>query len=322
MMMRRSPLLARLACLACLALLVLVALVAPASVASAQPAADARVEAAKRFRGAREAFVRGDFAAAAAAFESAAQLVPHPATFLDAAEAWERAAEPVKSAIACDAVLANPHVEPRYRDAAEAILRRVGSRVATLDLTGPASLDVRVDGMEIVLPARRRLAPGAHEVLVVDGDARSVEPISLAPGSSSSLVLRRPEAPGPRASAAKEAAPVAAPREAPRDALPEPSAAPAGRHGPPALSWIAFGAAGVSAGVAGYFGVAATEGKSAYEAAPSVDRRDTFYRDRTVTNVALASAVGFAVLGTVVWLVTPRSEAAHLARSGAGGIAF
>jgi hypothetical protein len=313
MIMRRSTL---------LLVLALLALLAPASVARAQPVAEARVEAARRFRGAREAFVRGDFAAAAGGFESAAQLAPHPATFLDAAESWERAAEPVKSASACDAVLATPHLEAKYRDAADSILRRVGPRVATLDLSGPASLDVRVDGVEVSLPARRRLAPGSHEIVVVDGDARSIEPLSLAAGSTSSVALRRPEPPVVRASSPRDEGAPVAPRETRRDAISEAPTPATERRGPPTLTWVAFGAAGVSAGVAGYFGVGAIQGKRAYEADPTVDRRDAFYRDRTATNVALATAVGLALAGTVIWLVAPRSEAARSARIGAGEIAF
>lgn len=305
-----------------LLVLALLAVLAPASVARAQPAADARVEAARRFRGAREAFVRGDYAAAAGGFESAALLAPHPATFLDAAEAWERAAEPVKSASACDAVLATSHVEAKYRDAAEAILRRVGPRVATLDLSGPTSLETRVDGVEVSLPTRRRLAPGSHEVVVVDGDARSVEPLSLAAGSTSSIALRRPEPPVAKASSPRDETAVVAPREAHRDHAPATTTPATERRGPPTLTWIAFGAAGVSAGVAGYFGLGAVRGKSAYDADPTVDRRDAFYRDRTATNVALATAAGFALVGTLIWLVAPRSEATHAARIGAGEIAF
>src|SRR4051794_10118832 len=92
-------------------------------VARAQlPTDEARRLAADSFRQGQTAFERREFAAAAAAFEQAGRLAPHPSAWLNAAEAWERADEPLRAADDCDAALAAPGLEQAHREEAAALV--------------------------------------------------------------------------------------------------------------------------------------------------------------------------------------------------------
>ena len=113
-----------------------------AHVARAAPADDARARAAESFRQAQAAFERRDFAAAAAAFETAAGFAPHPAAWLSAADAWQRAGEPARAADDCERARDVPglaeastadHADYGH-DAAQCI-ERVRGRVALLAVT-------------------------------------------------------------------------------------------------------------------------------------------------------------------------------------------
>src|SRR5437868_2667472 len=75
---------------------------------AADPAPDEHDRAAEIFRQAQAAFARREFSAAAAAFEQAASFENHPATLLNAAEAWEAVPDEVRAAEDCDRVLAMP----------------------------------------------------------------------------------------------------------------------------------------------------------------------------------------------------------------------
>src|SRR5262245_46232309 len=66
----------------------------------------ARERASRSFSEAKTAFALRNFTAAATAFEEAARLTPHPVTWLDAADAWERAGQPTRAAEDCDRALA------------------------------------------------------------------------------------------------------------------------------------------------------------------------------------------------------------------------
>src|SRR4051812_39095386 len=79
------------------------------------PSSGARARADESFRQAKAAFARGEFAAAAAAFEQAATFVLHPAPLMNAAEAWENAGEPVRAIEDCDRVSAIPDAGEQYR---------------------------------------------------------------------------------------------------------------------------------------------------------------------------------------------------------------
>jgi hypothetical protein len=293
--------------------------------------------ASESFRQAQAAFGRREYAAAAAAFEQAAKFETHPSPLLDAEEAWELAGEPVHAAEDCDLVLALPGVEPRYAAEAERRLRTLTTRISTLAVQGPRTTTVRLDGgAEVVLPARRRLSPGRHELAIVDrkstrvrtetlelvpGEVRTIDAADGVPDPAASADTQpldgapAPESPGTAAAQPPPAAPSA---PAPRDgggATGGASGAPAAAHRPyvPVGSWVALGASAVSAGVAIGFGEATLSAKHAYAVLPAQSTADAFQRDRIVTNAAWGAALVAAVAAVVVWLVTPADAGAKRA---------
>jgi hypothetical protein len=269
-------------------LLVLAALLPPRSGRAASPD-DTHKRAAESFQQAEAAFRRREFAAAAASFEQAAEFETHPAALVNAAEAWELAGDLPHAAAACDGVLALPDVAAEFRADAERRLARLRPRIATLELNGAPPWSVRVDAIvqPVLLPTKRRLAPGSHVLAFVDavsGEVRKLN-VELAPGEVRTVEVPPQIVVGPLSSPA----PVA----------------PA-TTGPPAASWMAFGTALVAGGFAGAFGVRTLAAQGDFEESPSHETRDAFYRERTVTNVACAVAIAAALVGGVIWLTADR----------------
>jgi len=247
----------------------------------------ARARASESFREAKAAFARGDFAAAAAAFEQAARLAPHPATWLNAAEAWERRGDLVHAAEDCDRARDVSGEDESYRREVDARLARVLAAVGTLEAAGPRALSIRVDGGDAQqLPARRRLAPGVHRVVTVD--------VATGRERAEEVTLRANHVTRFDARAFADAPPAI--RVADDRARP----------GPPAATWICFGLAGAFAVPATIFGVSTLAAKSDYDAAPSRDALDRFKRDRTLTDVSLAAALTALGVGTALWIIAPR----------------
>ncbi len=285
--------------------------------------------ASESFRQAQAAFGRREYAAAAAAFEQAAKFETHPSPLLDAEEAWELAGEPVHAAEDCDLVLALPGLEPRYAVEAERRLRALSTRVSTLAVQGPRTTTLRVDGgADLVLPARRRLSPGRHELAVVDlkstrvrteiiellpGEVRTVDAADGVPDPGAAANAQppdgtpAPESPGTAAGQSPPAAPITA---RPSDGAVATGAATGatGASHPryvPAGSWVALGTSAVSAGLAIGFGEATLSAKHAYAVLPAQGSADAFQRDKIVTNAAWGAALVAAVAAVVIWLVTP-----------------
>jgi hypothetical protein len=275
-----------------------------AHVAAAASPDDERARAAESFRQAQAAFERRDFAAAAAAFEAAAGFVPHPAAWLSAADAWQRAGEPTRAAEDCDRARAVPNLEDAAaadhadyaRDAAQCI-ERLRGRVSLLAVAGPGATAVRVDdGADQLLPTRQWVRPGHHVLTLVDlqssrtrrleldvraGEERTVDATTAAPATTPAP----PRAPPPTAS--------------------ESTAAPAHSRGIPTASWIAFGLAVPAAVAYGVTAVMTLQAQQDFDASPTASRRDAFYRDRTMADLSFAIALTTAAAGVVLWLLAP-----------------
>jgi hypothetical protein len=208
--------------------------------------------------------------------------------------------EPVHAAEECDLVLAMPGLERRFVAEAERRLKALAARVSTLDVQGPRTMAVRIDaGSDVVLPVRRRLAPGRHELELVDlsSSRRRSMTVELAPGETRTL-----EPPGDsQPSARPEPAPVPAPPTAPPKEPPR----PAGFRHVPAASFVALGVSAASVAVAIGFGSATLRAKRDYAAVPAQSTADTFQRDKIVTNVAWGTAAVTVITAVVLWLAAP-----------------
>jgi hypothetical protein len=266
-------------------------------VAASGPADESRRQAAESFRQAQAAFARSDFAAAAAAFEQAARFQPHPSPLLNAAEAWERAGELARAAEDCDQALAMADIEPKYRTEAEKRLGEIRPRIARVDVTGPRTVTVVIDGgPEKNVPVRRWLPPGRHTLQLVDlGTAgKRVVELDLAAGEARTIDAT-PAPARPRAALAPAAPvePIAQPR------------APSSRGFLPTTSWIALGGAGAAALTAAVLGGLTVAAQSEFNDDPTRDAADRFQGYKTATNVALGVAAGGVVVAVVAWALAP-----------------
>lgn len=248
--------------------------------------------AAKSFANGKAAFSRSDFVAAAKAFEEAASLSPHPAALLNAAEAWELAGKPARATALCERVLGMEKLEDAYRDTALSQLAKLARQVATLDIVEPASGFAAIDGEAAeALPLRRRLDPGKHTVSILSAPSR--------PEHSETIELKAGE------------------QRTFHPALPPPAArarATSGSEGPPLATWIAFGGGAAFAAVGGLFGILTLNARDAFNATPTIESRDDFYRDRLITNVALGASAAALIAGGVLWLThtgSPRTPSAE-----------
>jgi hypothetical protein len=267
-------------------LAVAVALCGSPSRALAEPSAsrdETRADASATFREAQAAFARRDFLAAAAAFEQAARAAPHPATWLNAAEAWEKREDWARAAEDCDrAIEVAPADAGDLRHEAETRLQRALEHVATLDVRGARSYGVRIDRDRVQpLPVRRRLGPGLHEVVLVDLASGREERRSISLVAAQSMVIESPVA-----------TPIAPP--------------PA--RGPPTATWILLGVGGAAGIASAVLGVSTLGDKRSFEERPTQDGLDRFHRDRLVTNVFLGVSVIAVGAGLVTWMIAPRNR--------------
>lgn len=270
----------------------LVALFSSVGVADAAPPTLDAKRAAQSFAVGKSAFARGDFSAAGAAFEQAGLYAPHPATLLNAAEAWELAGNNVHAAQLCDRVLDTPELDPRYREPASQQLARIATRIATVDVKVPSGSRVNVEGeRDDVVGRRIRMTPGPHTIVVTypDGETRNVK-VSLQAGDTKELDLTKRAAPPPK----PEPSPVEEPPKQPKRA-----------SGPPTGAWISFGLAAATGGVAAYYGLETVDARDQFDASPTVQTRDDFNSARLFTNVFLGVAVVSAAVGVVLWIAAP-----------------
>jgi len=282
--------------LSCLALVATLAGVAP-DARGADPAATAFDEGTEAFRHRR-------YVDAASAYERAAELRPHPLPLINAAEAWERAGRLVEAATACDRALELP-VSADLRRKVEARLDRLRRGLGTLDVEGPSEFQIRIDDRAPVrAPARLRVAPGRHRLVMAEQGAKSFVEREVLVGAgelhhivlaASSIEITRP------------AEPVSSERPSQPPDAPAPAPAEERRGGPPTASWIAFGVGGAAAITSGVFGALTVSAKNEYDARPTHESADEFDRSRLVTNVALGVAVLAAAAGIVWWLVQSES---------------
>jgi Tetratricopeptide repeat len=279
---------------------VLVAALFVATLAHGQNA-DARRRAAEQFEAGKRAFANGQYVTAAEHFQQAALISPHPATLINAAEAWERAGEPARAVELCDRITAMPYADARFADAAVTMGRRLAPKIATVDVTAPQGGLATIDGgPEMPIPHRFRLPPGKHEAMVTD-TARRVRRIAVEVAAGESRTVEPPPTKEPEVAPQPVVTPEAPAAPGPPPSAPEKAAASSGS----VLPWVFFGFAGAAAGVGGAFAVLTVASRDDYSAAPNHTTADAFYRNRLIANVGLFGAAAFAATGVVILLVTP-----------------
>ena len=268
------------------------------------------------FNQARDAFARKSYVAAASAFEQSASYVPHPAPWINAAEAWILSGDPVRAARACDRALAFEDIDAATRTQASERLRKVLPLVGTVELESASPVTVRVGEASHPLPVRLRLAPATHAFVMTNGSAELRWSLDLRAGAhvKRAIFLREgklhlgPAGREPDGDAGSRVAqpPPGVSAGATSKSADRPSASTGPRAGIPILSVIGYGVAAAATGAAVYFGASTLDARERWRDTAADDARGDFYRDRALTNVSLGVAVVAVVASTVFWLSSGR----------------
>jgi hypothetical protein len=264
------------------------------------------------FQAGTAASERGDYEAAARAFDEAYALEPFAITKYNAAENWyevpggreaARAADAYRVALEADDRADEPRLKlaPALRGRATKRLAELAQRLCVVEATAPVGARVTVDRIEGVrVPTSFHLAPGTYEVIGTMDDTRRSVKIACRAGEAVHVAF--PTERGPVA--ARPAAP-----EAP-DA-PEPAAA-AGVDGHLVGGIVTMVAGGAFAGVAIGLGVRTLSLRDDFveTGSTNADLRDEAVLSKTLTTVSwVVSGVAHGV-GLVVILTSPSVSSA------------
>lgn len=272
----------------CLALGALIVAAAPPAHAD-----EDKATARELFRAAEAAFSRGEYRAAALAFEAADEKSPSGGAMYNAGVAWDKAGEPARAADALARALASGELTDARLADARRQLAALEKRLGLLSVVAPAGTTFTVahtkDGRA---PGKVHLAPGEHPVRIVrPSGQRETRVIRVTPAQQSKLDLN--DEPIEEATGAPLT----------RDVAPKtPSASSA-----PPWGWILVGAGAASAGAGVYL---LTRGVSARDDFDHSNRTDQDAHDRAITyrtwsTVALLGGIALAGTGTILVLTAP-----------------
>jgi tetratricopeptide (TPR) repeat protein len=242
--------------------------------------------AAEVFRAGSKAYARGEYRAAALAFEAAFREVPHAASAYNAARAWERAGDPARAADLYRAALDVPRLTDEEQADATARVAALEPGLGVLWISAGAVVSV-AHVSRARAPLRVHLPPGEHEVRLELPDGREERRrVRVAGGERVRLT---PAPPAHRAAAAQPGkGPVRTASAPPADDSPAPGLAIAG--------WVTLVGAAALAGTAVALGVMALDARDEFDDSGWTDQSlyDEASTLRTWTNVAW---VGSGVLG-------------------------
>ncbi|HEY0706687.1 MAG TPA: tetratricopeptide repeat protein [Polyangia bacterium] len=241
-------------------------------------------QASEFFRAGEAAYVRGDFPAAARAFEEAHRRAPHAATLYNAGLAWQWANQSARAADDYEAALRMDGLNPQQkRDASErlaALEKRLGHiRV----LASPRAGVVSVGHVERApAPLTVHALPGRHEVrLIRPGGEIELTAVTVIEGATEEVTFTAPSLPATSVVAGASA-------EGPAMSSARPWA------------WIALGTSVAALGSGAiYTGVAALDARDKYNASARTDlgAYDRATTLRTLTNVLWAGTALVAATG-------------------------
>ncbi len=273
----------------------LLSLSGPLLTQSAAAAAGEKDDARRFFKAGQKAFAAGRYEEAARAFEEAFRLVPHPAPLINAGDSYEKAGELALAARTYQRVLDLERSGEQDRQDATDRLAKLSPKLAVIQLSGEEAVRVRIDEAEFSGNQRVYVAPGEHDVTLIDVDGAKSKRVDVAAGSTRTVSvdsLRPVAGAGGGAGGEGEGSEGGDPEE---DAEAD-SASKAGGIAP--LTWVALGVGVAGAGAAVYFGLQVNDAESAYNDKPNQDDLDRFNSNKLLTNVSIGvSAVGLG-LGT------------------------
>lgn len=287
------------------------------------PEQDATACGRRHFEAGTEAFEKGDFAAAAAAFQLALSERPHPVIRFNLALSYARLGRPSAAIEQLELVQSDPAADEDLRARAAREQRSATQALSrvTFRLSDPGRESVELDGARVALAPEGELTldPGLHHVRVISGSSVVLDQdLELAPGERVELrvgersrridVVVVPEPTHPAAVAGRAKAVPAAPP-------------PTHRALSPVWFYVGAGTTAALAGLTVWSGLNTTSAYSDYQRdLPLLDQRQADARVRDGhsrelrTNLLLGGSVlcgvGTAVLG--VWFVDFHQQRATL----------
>ena len=283
-----------------------------AAISAASPARADETSAAEAFRAGTAAYARGEYRAAALAFEAAFHEQPHAAALYNAGQSWAAAGAPPGAAAASAAALRASGLDSAQEADSRACLKELEASLGSVLVTAPAGALVSLEHVE------RAPAPVLVHVTSGDHTARGALPDGQA--ISRSVHVRA----GERVTLAFDAPPAKPSDSAAPSTAAKPSSDPPspGRNNRWALGWGALGVAALASGTAIFLGVRALDARDTFDASHHTDQaaHDRAAALRTWTNVTWAAA---GVLGATSMVLLATSKRAgspvmlHVLPSGA-----
>jgi tetratricopeptide (TPR) repeat protein len=260
--------------------------------AAAAPDAATKAKAAKKFKEGERAFKRHDYTAAAAAFDEAYSIAPHPAALFNAATAYEKAGELTRAANLCARYLRDAPEDDSRREKANALIGDLTPKLGRIQIQERGASDVTLDGKDVEDEVSY-VNPGDHVVTGRFGEKGVERKFSVVAGSLLRVVLEPPKK-KVETGLSEEGAGSAdgEPAEKDRDKeKPKPL--------PPAVFYAGAAITVVLGGVAVWSGLDTNKARSDYDSSPTQDGLDAGKSKQSRTNLLLVAS-GVALGGTAV----------------------
>jgi hypothetical protein len=276
---------------------------APPLLGGAASAGDRDKAAAEIFRTGSKAYARGEYRAAALAFEAAFREAPHAAAAYNAARAWERVSEPARAADMYEAARAIAGLSDDEVTDATARLAALATTLGMVDITTPGLVTV-AHVARVRAPRRVHVTPGDYEVELELPDGRiDRRRVHVAAGGSVRVEIAQPPptaAPEPAAATVRPANTSTGRSERQEHASTSPVAV---------AGWVTLAGSAAVAGVSIALGVMALDARDEFDAKKWADQdlHDRAATLRTWTNVGWVATGVLAAVGITLLVVRAAS---------------
>jgi hypothetical protein len=282
-------------------------------------------EALKSYKQAEAKFDKGDCAGALPLYRQADATYPGAAPKYKIAVCLDKGGQVIDAVAAYQAYLDSKPDPKEHKDKMADAQKRIEElkktpakvKVVTVPAAAP-NLQITIDG--VPQPGHDlSLTPGKHQLaLKADGFNPVHEEItvSFAETRELSIPLTAQAAPPPPPPIAE------APPPAPPPAAPLPPPAPPPEPSSPIPAYISWGVAGAGLAVGTIFGIMALGSKSTYEQDMTMENLDAIETQATIADIGFASAIGFGLVGTVLFFNSRPAEPAKARVVRPGSTAF
>jgi hypothetical protein len=257
-----------------------------------EPDANAKKEAAARFREAERAFKKHDYTTAARAFEEAYGIAPHPAALFNAATAHQKAGNLTRAANLCAQYLRDAPETDARRDKANALISELTPKLGRIEIAASGAKQVQLDNTTPELEITY-VDPGDHFVTGKFGDKSVQREVTVVAGSLVRVVLEPPRAQESLEEEAGNEDPFA--DDAKKDA-------PVEKQKPLSPTWfyVGVGATVVLGGATIWSGLDTNSARDDFDSNPTRAGLDDGKSKQTRTNVLLgATAVAGVATATI-----------------------